>query len=114
MIKVTSLLREHTHLNPIFKLNFTARVDAYMFKCLTRNIVRLAAVLKSAKDCGFIDPSRCFGMKAAAQRKIIKNQNISDSEGEKGPYLKRLMRSNISSLVTCGYFFCSLRASMVC
>ena len=27
--------------------------------------------------------------------------------------LKRLMKSNISSLETSGYFFCSLRASMM-
>ena len=83
-----------------------------MLEHLSCTIVRLAVGLERLQDALLVDPPGRVGRYAAGQwTKTIGPDVIAGADDER-TYLKRLMRSSISSCETSGYFLRSLNASM--
>lgn len=98
------------HLDPVLELDFSTGIDGYAFECLTGLIVGLAAALQGLQNSAFINASGRVGRDRTGNGRIMMSHLAVDLKCE--THLKRLMRSNISSLVTSGYFLCSRNASM--
>lgn len=99
--------RARAHLDPVFELDLSAGVDGHALERLACLIVGLAAALEDVEDGALVYASRSVG-----RDRTSKDVSIVSRSCDARTYLKRLMRSDISSFVTSGYFFCSRNASM--
>ena len=93
-------------LDPVFELELSAGIDGHALERLTGLVVGLAGALENLENGALIYAPRGVGGDGAGDRELG-TRTVSET------YLKRFMRSNISSLETSGYFFCSRKASMV-
>jgi hypothetical protein len=77
---------------------------------LAHDVIRLAARLQRVQDLGFVDASWYSRLQAAAIAASVSMPIYVWHAAS--TYLKRLIKSNMSSCDTSGYFRCSLIACM--
>lgn len=101
-----------TYLDPILQFDLATSVDGDVLESLSRTIVRFAAALKGLQHGSLVNTPRDVGVESAGAARTSFMAPDPRVKAD-GTHLKRLMRSNISSWETSGYFFCRRMACIV-
>lgn len=102
-----------THLNPVLELNLSAGINTDVLERLPNTVIRLSSRLQGLEDRGFVNSPRRVCVNRTIRFTPVSSGEVGGQKEKMRTDLKRLMRSNISSWVTSGYFFCSRMACIL-